>query len=409
MRVSTSQVFDGGTLGIQRNQSSLYKLQNQLSTGRRILAPEDDPIGASEALKVQQSLSVNEQYMENQDNATSQLSLVESRLEGISSLILNVQARVVQAGNGSLTDLDRQAIASEIRQRYDELLSLANSQDGNDQYIFAGFRGATIPFGTSGAPGSRVATYNGDDGQRTLQVDTSRSMPVSQPGSDIFMRIRQGNGVFMSSPGAANQGTGVISTGSVVTGFDGSTYSLTFNNPPTTYNLSTTTPAGVTTVTPGLPFNSDSAITLGPAGQQIQISIGGTPAAGDTFAVAPSMNRDLFATLDSFIRTLETGIQGNQTATANFRNQLISIGDSLDQGLNNVLRIRTDVGARLLELESLKSVGEDTKLQFKSDLSRLQDLDYAQAITSMSQKKMTLEAAQLSFKQISQLSLFNYL
>lgn len=123
MRVSTTQIFSSGTLGLLRNQSSLYKLQNQMSTGRRILAPEDDPIGASEALNVTQSMSINSQFLENQSNASSQLTLVEDRLNGVVSLIQDVKARLVQAGNGSLTDSDRAAMAAEIRQRYDEALS----------------------------------------------------------------------------------------------------------------------------------------------------------------------------------------------------------------------------------------------------------------------------------------------
>ncbi|MGE5490858.1 MAG: flagellar hook-associated protein FlgL [Actinomycetota bacterium] len=410
MRVSTTQIFSSGTLGLLRNQSSLYKLQNQMSTGRRILAPEDDPIGASEALNVTQSMSMNSQFLENQSNASSQLTLVEDRLNGVVSLIQDVQARLVQAGNGSLTDSDRSAIAAEIRQRYDEALSLANSADGSGEHMFSGYKGATEPFAVSGVPGSRTVTYNGDDGQRMLQVENGRQMPVSQPGSDVFMRIRQGNGVFMSSPGAANQGTGIMSSGSVTTGFDGSTYTLTFNNPPTTYDLSVTPPGGgPAVVTAGVPYTADAAIVMGPAGQQFQVTLSGTPAAGDTFTVAPSTNRDLFATLDKLINALETPNQANPTLKAAYRNNLVSIGDSLDQALNNVLRVQTDIGARQVAIDSMKNVGEDVNLQYKSDLSRFQDLDYVSAITDMSKQKMTLEAAQLSFKQTSSLSLFQYL
>src|SRR6185369_9337532 len=98
MRVSTSQIFDSGTLSLQRNQSSLFKLQNQLSTGRRILAPEDDPIGSSQALNITQSQSMNAQFLENQTNAGSQLALVEDRLSGVTNLIQDVKGRLVEAG-----------------------------------------------------------------------------------------------------------------------------------------------------------------------------------------------------------------------------------------------------------------------------------------------------------------------
>ncbi len=69
MRVSTSQIFDSGYRGIGGNQFDLFKLQNHLSTGRRMLAPEDDPVAAAQALVVTQSQSVNGQYLANQADA----------------------------------------------------------------------------------------------------------------------------------------------------------------------------------------------------------------------------------------------------------------------------------------------------------------------------------------------------
>jgi len=447
MRVSTAQIFDSGTSNIQRNQSSLFKLQNQLSTGRRILAPEDDPIGASEALKVNQSMSVNAQLMENQANAASQLALVEDHLGSVSDLILDVQSRVAEAGNGSLTGKDRQAIATEIRQRYDELVGLANSADGTGQYLFAGYRGSTQPFGTTGIPGSQTATYYGDDGVRQLQVGNDRQMATSQPGSDIFMRIRQGNGTFMTGAGGANTGSGVISTGSMVTGYDNNQYTLVFGSAatqatPAKYLLQVNglpsfqpdpngnpilDPAGTNNfldssgnpTIPAYDYTDNATINIGngtittpnTGTNQIAFSISGTPAPGDTFTIDPSTNRDLFATLDQMIKTLETPTIGATPGATQAirRNQLIGIGDSLDRALDNVLRMRTDIGARRLELDSLTNVGEDVNLQYKADLSRLQDLDYNKAISDMSQQKMVLEAAQLSFKQTSQLSLFSLL
>lgn len=416
MRVSTSQIFDNGTLNIQRNQGSLFKLQNQLSTGRRILAPEDDPIGASEALKVNQSMSVNAQFMDNQASAGSQLALVEDHLGGVSNLIMDVQERVVQAGNGSLTDQDRATLATEIRQRYEELLGHANSADGGGQYLFAGYRGSTQPFGVSGTPGNRTATYYGDEGVRQLQVENGRQMPVSQPGSDIFMRIRQGNGTFMTGAGAANTGSGVISTGSVVTGYDNNAYTLTFTSA-TTYTLSVNgvpeAPPVTYNYSDGGTINIGNGTIAAPntGTNQIAFSISGTPVTGDTFTLNPSTNQDLFKTLDQLIKTLEspsTGPTPDATQAAR-RNQLTAISDGLDRALDNVLKVRTDIGARRLELDSLTNVGQDVDLQFKGDLSRLQDLDYAKAISDMSKQQMTLQASQLSFKQTSQLSLFNML
>ena len=154
MRISTSQIYDAGSRNIQRNQSSLYKLQNQLSTGRRVLTPADDPVAASEALVVNQSLEVNQQHINNQSNAKSQLGLVDSQLSSLTDLLQNVRDRVIQAGNtGSMTNSDRQSIATELESRLSELVGIANSQNGSGDYLFSGYRGATVPFaiGTGGA------------------------------------------------------------------------------------------------------------------------------------------------------------------------------------------------------------------------------------------------------------------
>ena len=99
MRISTSQIYDAGSLNIQRNQASLFKIQNQLSTGRRVLTPEDDPVAAAQALLVTQAKEMNTQQTTNQGNAESQLGLVDSQLSSLVDLIQNVRDRVIQAGN----------------------------------------------------------------------------------------------------------------------------------------------------------------------------------------------------------------------------------------------------------------------------------------------------------------------
>ena len=423
MRLSTSQIYKSGASSLQDMQSSLFKLQNQMSTGRKILNPEDDPIAAAQALKVTQSMEVNNLYIENQSSANNQLSLIDNRLGGVSDLLISVKSRMVQGATGTMTTSDRQAIAAEVRERYDELMALANSDDGTGNHLFAGYRSATVPFSYTGSFGARTTNYAGDDGQRTLQVSSSRTMNVTEAGSDVFMRIKQGNGIFMTAAGAANTGSGIISSGSVVDGFDDATYTLTFTGAttfeisktplgggaPTLLNAPNTAPASTT-----WNFTSGQNILVNPPG--FQFSISGTPAGpvapattGDTFTIAPSTDQDIFKTLDKAISALEGISGGTDAISAKFTNTMNGVMDSLDRALDNILRVRTDIGGRQVELDSLSSTSEDLKIQFKADLSRIQDLDYNEAITQFATQKTALEAAQLTFKQISQLSLFNVL
>ncbi len=408
MRISTSMMFDTGTQNMLQLQTNLYKLQNQMSTGRRVLTPADDPVAAAQAVVVSQQQSVNAQFMDNQGNAESQLVSLESNVSSVSDLLILVKERIAEADNENLNDTQRQAIAFDIRQKFDQLLGLANSSDAMGNFQFAGFSGDTQPFAVAGTPGNRNMSYHGDDGRRQLQLGTGRLMDVSESGSDVFVRIPQGNGQFAYSAGATNGGTGVIGESSVISGYNDSTYKLTFTAPGV-YTLDVTTNGVPAAPVTGLAYTAGSDIVLGPVGQQVKISLSGTPAVGDTFTVAPSTNQDMFKTLDNMIKALESNVSASAATKAAYKNQMRVIDDNIDQAFTNVITIQTSIGARRLEVESLSLAAADRDLQYQTDISKLVDLDYTKAISEMANQKMVLEAAQLSFKQVSQLSLFSYL
>ena len=437
MRISTSQIYDAGSRNIQRNQSSLYKLQNQLSTGRRVLTPADDPVAASEALVVNQSLEVNQQHINNQSNAKSQLGLVDSQLSSLTDLLQNVRDRVIQAGNtGSMTNSDRQSIATELESRLSELVGIANSQNGSGDYLFSGYRGATVPFaiGTGGA-----YAYSGDGGERLLQVSASRQMAVNVAGSDLFMSIRSGNGTFVATTGGnigggINQGAATVDAGSVmdlqkwqqgVNSFGWSNAA----NPSLQVRFAVT--AGVTTYqlydvsVPGTPVAMTAAATY-TAGQSIAIAstappaasatdfgskivVSGQPADGDTFSIEPSASQSIFQTMQSLISALKTSVSSTTYTSTQLSNDLAAQLSNIDQAAENVSRVQSIVGTRLSEIDSLSSTAADLDVQYNATLSDLQDLDYAKAISDFTLQKTYLEAAQSSFAKIAGLSLFNYL
>ena len=139
MRVSTSQIFDSGARGIGRNQSDLFKLQNQLSTGRKVLTPEDDPVAAAQALVLTQSKAVSSQFLKNQDDARGKLSIAETQVAAVGDLLQSVREKLVQAGSTVLSNSDRSSIAQELEGRFSELLGIANGQDGSGSYLFSGY------------------------------------------------------------------------------------------------------------------------------------------------------------------------------------------------------------------------------------------------------------------------------
>ncbi len=407
MRISTSQIYQAGTRSLLDGQSNLYKTQNQLSTGKRFLSSEDDPVAAAQVLLTKQTLAINDQYTDNQSNASSQLAYEESRLQSVVESIQNIKERVVAGGNASYSDSDRATIAKDLQSELDFLFGMANTTDSNGYYLFSGYQGNTQPFQKQlNANGSVSVVYRGDDGQRLMQVGTSRQIAVSDSGRDVFERNRTGNGTFALDTATGNQGTGVLGRGSVLNpaAWTGNNYEISFTSTTdyTVTNTDTTPPTVIGTYT----YSADTAITAVPG---ISFSISGAPAAGDTFTVAPSTNQSVFVTLQNLIDAFSTGISGNAVATAAFNNTYNTEMANLDGILDNVLTVQASIGTRMNELDALSNVSESLDLQYQERLSNLQDLDYAAAISAFAQQQMQLEAAQSSFAKISGLSLFNYL
>jgi flagellar hook-associated protein 3 FlgL len=400
MRIATSMIFDAGVANINKQWSQLLHLQQQVASGRRILTPSDDPVAAARALEVTQSSDILTQYATNQQNANSALGLAEAQLTSLNDMFARLKELTVQAGNATLSTSDRKSIAFELRARFDEMVGLANAADGQGQHLFSGYMGATKPF--AGTVESGV-TYVGDDGQRTLQVSATRMLEVSDSGRDVFMRIRNGNGHFVTDYGAGNTGTGVIDGGSVTGNFISDTYTISFT--PSAGGLDYTVTGAVSGVVAGpTTYRSGDPITFNGA----SVTITGDPAATDTFTVAPSTSQSVFTTLGNLIVALESG--STQAAdAAKYSNEIGFALRDLDQANDNILRVRSMIGSRMNELESLDSMNQDLQLQYQQTLSNLQDLDYAKAISDLTRKQTDLQAAQQSFVKISQLSLFNYL
>ena len=127
MRISTSTIYQQGAARISDVQSNLVKTQQQLSTGRRMLTPADDPVAAARALDVTQSQSVNAQYATNRQAAVSSLTAVDSTLASVTSVLQDAKTLTINAGNGSLSNSDRSSLATQLSSDLDQLLGLANS------------------------------------------------------------------------------------------------------------------------------------------------------------------------------------------------------------------------------------------------------------------------------------------
>lgn len=216
MRISTSQIYSIATLGMTQAQSAISKTQEQMSTGKKVLSPADDPVAATAILRLNQELARTEQYGKNINIAETSLNLEESTLQTIVDLVQRMRELAVSAGNTAvLTSADYKALAAEVDTRMAELMNLQNTRNASGQYIFAGYQGDTKPF-ASNVGGNY--SYLGDEGQLRLQASTSVSVAVSDSGKKLFVDIPSGHNTFNTSASAGNKSAppAVISVGEVI-------------------------------------------------------------------------------------------------------------------------------------------------------------------------------------------------
>jgi flagellar hook-associated protein 3 FlgL len=183
MRISTSQFFRQSVDVMLDKQLELSNTELQVASGKRILRPSDDPSSAVRILELGEAQQRLEQYQRNADMAVARLEQEETALIGIENLLQRVRELAVQGASDTVGAEGRQAIAAEVRQHMDSFLQLANTQDANGEYVFAGFQSLTQPFSHDGVGNF---SYAGDTGQRTVQIGDSREVATGDPGT-LFM------------------------------------------------------------------------------------------------------------------------------------------------------------------------------------------------------------------------------
>jgi flagellar hook-associated protein 3 FlgL len=402
MRISSSTLFDSNVATLGQQQSRLVQTQQQIASGKRLTSAAIDPAGATRALDLTQADAILTQHTANRGAARDPVSLSESTLQSVTILIQDAKTAAIYAGNGSLNATDRATLATDLNGRLQELVGLANTKDATGNYLYSGFQSNTTPFVATPAG----VSYFGDDGQRLMQVAAGRQIATSDSGADVFMRIKNGNGTFVTqaSTAPANTGSGVISAGSVTNpaALTGNNYSVTFSGGAgaQTYSVTNTTTglpvAGQTTQ----PYVAGRAIAF----DGLQFTVEGAPSAGDSFTVAPSTNVSLFKTLSDMITSLNAPVVGSSLTNA------LNTGmTNLDNALGSVLNTRANLGLRLNEIDALQLTGDNMSLQIKQSLSTLQDTNVTQAISDLTQQQTSLQAAQKTFAQVSSLTLFTYI
>ncbi len=409
-RISTNLSQQLGINAITLQQARLNELQQQISLGKKILKPSDDPAGAVRVLDLNQSLSRLEQYQTNLDYAENRLALSDGTLQSVTNSIQRVRELAVQGFNATNTASDRASIAEEMFERLDEVLALANIKDASGDYLYAGFKGQTQPF--TGNSDSGSFSYQGDQGQRLIQVGEGRTVADGNSGAEIFYDITDKDGnqedIFTTlyslatdlSTNKPAQEEAVIST--ALQPADGET--VTING--ITYEFESA--GGVTLGNTAVPIGGTTDITTANLGNAINTEQG----LGNTDVTATVVGSNLTLLADAegpgtLNFTDATG--GDFSITSGPSVPLYDHLDQIDTALGRILDVRSQIGARLNVVDSQDEINQDFTLAIQETKSQVEDLDLAAAISEFNLQIVALQAAQQAFVRVQGLSLFNEL
>jgi flagellar hook-associated protein 3 FlgL len=401
MRLSTAGFHRNSINAILEHQTKLARTQEQITTGRRYQSAADDPIAATRAAALDRTLADNAQYERNSNLIEARLSHEEQALADATTLLQRVRELALQGANTTLGPDERRMLANDVQQNLAALLDLANTDDANGEFLFSGTSTSTRPF----SMGTTGVNYQGDLTNRQIRISSTQALADSHSGADVFMNIRERNGVFTTNVTTTNTGSATIDVGRVsdLSAWVEDNYTLQFTSATDWQVVDDTAPTPLV-VASGTGFASGQSINF--AG--VSVTVTGTPAVNDSFTITPAAGVDMFAMVDDLADTLRLGT-GTPSDAAIFQSRIGASIANLDKALERVVTVRAEVGSRLNAIDAAAETSEAEAIDLQSLLSDLRDVDYAQAISQLNQQYAGLQAAQAAYTRIAQLSLFDYL
>lgn len=394
-RISTAGAYALQLGTMLRKQAGLSHTQQQLALGQRLVTAKDDPVAAGTAVSLDRATAELERFGENANLLGNRLNLQESVLAQAGDRLARVRELTIQANNAAMSSDDKKAITAELKVIREELIGLANSQDGSGRYLFGGTADDHAPFVVSGGN----VSYTGDQRQREVEIAPDQFVSDTIPGSELFMRVKTGDGRIDGSAATTNAGSGVLmefgldDSGS----WNGASYSVVFTAPDV-YELRDAGGAVIGTGT----YASGEGINVG----GLNLRIDGAPAAGDSVSVGPAKTNDVFGMIDDLVGALEMPDDSPQQRAAQQNALQASLRDAAT-AQEHFIDGRATGGAQLAAMDSAADLREAQSVTLETTLSGIRDLDYAEAISRFQLESTALQAAQQAFMRLQSSSLFD--
>ena len=407
MRISTEQLYNRSIQSVLDNQGTLSDIQTQLSSGKKLLRPSDDPVGTSQLIRLTEDIDLLQQYNKNNNLLTNSLEQEETVLSSINTSVNRARVLMIQSGNGIIGPDDRQAIGVEIEQIRDQVFDLMNSRNPAGEYIFAGFQSASPAFSFNASATGNKYSFEGDQGENKIKVSDTVTLQVNNSGRDVF------EDVFSRFQASITGSVGATSSQLSVQGqtdfdkFHTANYdAVTAANNDFRVTVLSATQAQISNVGTGniidtVAFSSGDAFLF----NGLEIEIEGTT--GDTvdFQLEPPEKNNIAETLNNFINAL----YDKDVSDSDFDNALSDALIGVDNSLTSMGDAISAIGGRMNVAESVLASNLDLDIANRSARSNIEDVDYAKAVSELSRQETALQAAQATFSLVTGTSLFDYI
>lgn len=406
MRISTNQVYDQAIRGVIDNQSDLLKTQNELATGKAINSASDDPVGAAQVLRLTQEIEQLDQFKTNNTLLQNALSTEEAVLRNVTSSTNRANQLIIQAGNGINTQADREAIASELAQIRDEVFDLMNTRNADGDYIFAGFQADSPAFIFDATATGNKYQFQGDEGQNEIQISDTVSVANGDSGKEVFEDVLARLKSSITG-GTATSSSLKITQQDTFDAFHSSNYDAvtaannvftgTVNGAGTQVDFTDAGGTNIGTVN----FTSGQPFTF----QGVEFNIAATAGQTVEFTLSQPEKKNLAESLNDVVTALNDSTLSSSQLDEALADALVG----LENGAVAVSDVTARIGGRINIADSVLESNQDLEIANKDARSKIQDVDYAEAVANLSKQETALQAAQQTFGRVTQLSLFDFI
>jgi flagellar hook-associated protein 3 FlgL len=188
MKISTSYMYDRSIAQMSSVQNDLASTQSQIAAAKQVLNPSDAPDQAAAIQRLKSVMAKEDSYSKTLTTVKDRLQGEDSTLKSMSDLLIRAKEISVSAANDTMSPTNRQALGVELQGLRDQMLSWANGQDSNGNYLFSGSR-LTKPAYVQNSAGQ--VEYQGDQTRMQLQVGDQRGIVLNRTGTEAFVGVQR--------------------------------------------------------------------------------------------------------------------------------------------------------------------------------------------------------------------------